>query len=54
MYILVDPYSLKTSITPVADLASYNKTEVQKETIQKLKNTPYLKALGQYTRCNAM
>ncbi len=54
MYILVDPYSLKTSITPVTDLASYNKTEVQKETIQKLQNTPYFKALEQYTRCNTM
>ena len=59
MYILVDPYSLKTSITPVADLTPYNiqtgqKTTVSKDNMQKLKDTPYLKALNQYTHCNAM
>lgn len=54
IYILVDPYSLKTSITPVADLTPYNtKTKVSKDATQQLKDSPYLKALNQYTRCNA-
>lgn len=52
MYILVDPYSLKTSIISAADL-TFDITQTDKKAaMQKLKNTPYLKALGKYTNCN--
>ena len=52
MYILVDPYSLKTSIISAVDLTFDSTQADKKAAMQKLKNTPYLKALDKYTNCN--